>query len=530
MQKSYAPRILVELTVDATTYRYATEDLYDTDDNFYEGTLLNEPVLRESLLDRFWGANEPMTVQLRFGNRSGVWHSLVNSSELRGVIMTIKYYDPANIGETELETEYTEEDILLEDGDTILMESTAIEILARGKIQEFDVREEAVITAELNSMDVLETILPKKVVNTTDWPKATDLGAAVNIIFGRAKNIPLSYIHYDFDSDHYDYLIGYGPIQAVDALYRDGALVSDLEYGLYDGSQESPYPGYAVIRFGLEQKDFGGRLYTLTADVQGYPRNFAYVIEQILNDSAWGLGESVDENSFAAAKDDINTIDSMYCDGAIIGERRAKDVIDELLFLCRGYLTQNSLGEWQLFIDTYKTDVVANFGHGDGYYDNILEIESRSALASTQAYKSVTLRYAKNDRKQKPYYENKRSVFLFGIDKFYETDFVQDHITADKITCYLARLAQYADSKLGLMVGMDGRTLDAQKIISVNIPDYSINGNYKIEEIEKHPGKFGLMLSEYSSDIYAYVAGDIPADELADEDEDYSNIYPLAPD
>jgi hypothetical protein len=529
MQKSYAPRILVELTVGATTYRFATEDLYDTDGNFYEGTLLNEPVLRESLLDRFWGTKESMTVQFRFGNRSGAWHSLVNSGELRGVVMTIKYYDPANLGDTELTTEYTEDDILLEDGDTILMESAMIEILARGKIQEYDVREEASITAELNSMDVLETILPKKAVNTTDWPKATDLGMAVNIIFGRSKNVPLRYFHYDFDIDEYDYLIGYGPIQAVDAVYRDGALVSASEYTVFDGTQESPYPGYAFIRFILEQKDFGGRLYTLTADIQGYPRNFAYVIEQILSDSTWGLGESVDENSFAGAKDDLNTIGSMYCDGAITGERRAKDVIDELLFLCRGYLTQNGLGEWQLFIDTYKTDVIASFGHSDGYYENILEIESRSALPATQAYKSVTLHYAKNDRKQKPYYENKRDVFSFGIDKSYETDFVQDHTTADKITCYLARLAQYADKKLGLMVGMDGRTLDAQKIVSVNIPDYSISGNYKIEEIEKHLEKFGLMLSEYSSDIYTYVAGDIPADELADEDQDYKNIHPSAP-
>jgi len=374
MKRSYAPRILVEMTVGAITYRFATEDLYDTDDNFYEGTLLNEPVLRESLLDRFWGAKEPLTVQFRFGNRSGTWHSLVNGSEIRDVVMTIKYYDPANIGETKLVTEYTEDDILLEDGDTILMESTMIEILARGKIQEYDVREEAAITAELNSMDILETILPKKVVNTTDWPKATDLGAAVNIMFGRAKNIALLYIHYDFDIDHYDYLVGYGPIQAVDAVYRDGALVNASEYMVYDGSQTSPYPGYAFIRFTLEQKDFSGRLYMFIADVQGYPRNFAYVIEQILSDDTWGLGESVDENSFAAAKDDINTIGSMYCDGAITGERRAKDIIDELLFLCRGYLTQNNLGEWQLFIDTYKTDVVANFGHNDGYYENILAV------------------------------------------------------------------------------------------------------------------------------------------------------------
>lgn len=529
MEKRYAPRVLAEMTVGATTYRFATEDLYDTDDNFYEGTLLNEPVLRESLLDRFWGANEPMTVQFSFGNRSGVWHSLVNGNELRGVVMTIKYYDPANLADTELETEYTEDDILLEDGDTILLESSMIEILARGKIQEYDVRDEAAITAELNSMDILETILPKKVVNTTDWPKATDLGIAVNIIFGRSKNVPLSYIHYDFDNDYYDYLIGYGPIQAVDAVYRDGALVSASEYTIFDGSQESPDSGYAFIRFSLEQKDFGGRLYTLTADVQGYPRNFAYIIEQILSDGTWGLGENVDENSFTAAKDDLNTIGYMYCDGAITGERRTKDIIDELLFLCRGYLTQNSLGEWQLFIDTYKTDVVANFGHGDGYYENILEIESRSALPATQAYKSVTLRYSKNDRKQKPYYENKRDVFSFGIDKFYETDFVQDHITADKVTCYLAGLAQYADNKLGLMVGMDGRTLDAQKIVSINIPDYSISGNYKIEEIEKHLGKSILMLSEYNSDIYTYVAGDIPKYEDIDSDEDFKSTPPLPP-
>lgn len=498
------PRLTVVFTVGGTTYRYATEGFYDASGNYYEGDMLEYPTLRDRLVNRFWGAFDSEIIRVSIINQDGSWDTLIGAQELRGVDCDLEYYDAAAGGSPTT--------------------------LVRGKIKEWDVRDTVELTVEVRSMDPLETVLPSKLVNTTDFPYATDLGAPINIIFGNAKDVPLPYIFYDYTNDYYDYLIcertSLHQLSSVSKVYRNGVEVDSSEYTVYDGSQGSPHAGFAFIRFIVEQRMHSGELHTITADVNMTSRDFADAVKLILSDSTVGLGESVNAASFSTASSDLGTIGSMYCDGRISTQRKARNILDELCKMCRGFYDQNTSGEWTLDIDTYDSGYVAVFGHEDGYYNNILEIKSRRITEASEALKSVTLRYGLNRGTFD--YENVRSVFSFGVDKIHETDFVQDHTTADKITCYWMKLAQYSDEGLEITVGEDGRNVDKREIISAIIPSRSINGNYRVEEIEKRDATFDLVLKEYSSSIYTYGAGSMPSGSQKDEDKDFREEYPNA--
>ena len=119
----------------------------------------------------------------------------------------------------------------------------------------------------------------------------------------------------------YDYLIGYGTMEGlwVDhanglGVRRDGVLVDTGEYTFHDGAG-TPYTGYAFIRFLVEQSDFSGNFMSISADVKGLElggsitnRNFATILKNILSNATWGLGDSVDNASFAAAATALNEL------------------------------------------------------------------------------------------------------------------------------------------------------------------------------------------------------------------------------
>ncbi len=119
----------------------------------------------------------------------------------------------------------------------------------------------------------------------------------------------------------YDYLIGYGTMEGlwVDhanglGIRRDGVLVDTGEYTFHDGAG-TPYTGYAFIRFLVEQSDFSGNFMSISADVRGLElggtiaeRNFATILKNILSNATWGLGDSVDNASFAAAATALNEL------------------------------------------------------------------------------------------------------------------------------------------------------------------------------------------------------------------------------
>ncbi|MFH2129769.1 MAG: hypothetical protein ABIK68_05285, partial [bacterium] len=313
---AFDPTILCELYLTATL-RFATRELYVSDVLYLDGLSLSLD-LTERLTDLYYGVEEASSVQFSIGNKDGYWDTVVASEELRGAWVLLKTHNP-------------------DDGAAFAF---------RGKITGYTLGESIDITCDMRDDVVLETELPRHTITTDDFDvSALDVGQAVNLCFGYCYQVPCGHILEDTTNNYYDYLIGYGPIESLDAVYRDGVQVTTTEYTLLNNTT---YAGYAAIRFLRQQVDHSGGHYTITADVKGLlmgeasaNRNFARTIQYMLSDTAWGLSDNVDTASFASA---ITALADYDCDGAVIGKRPAGDIIDDLLFCVNGIISRGADG------------------------------------------------------------------------------------------------------------------------------------------------------------------------------------------
>lgn len=496
----------------------------------YERKLLNEPEVRRKLNA---GRELPESVSLEFDNSDGYFSDLVAGGEdFRGKRIHLERYD--------------------EDGN----QTTEV----YGTVCNYNILDRATFEVRVQDPDALQTLLPQKVYETDDWRThadgnvndttiinpAHDLGKPYPIIFGYAKKVPLIYVYANYDSDYYDYIIGYGPVEGVDYVYRDQVLVDSGEYTFNDGSDgkytDSDGNAYAYIRFILEQIDFRGALYELTADVKGLKmggaaaeRNFATIIGQILSNTGWGLSLSVNAASFTASD---TVLTDLLCDGAITEQQPAQDITDHLCWCGRSWLKQNADGEWEIVTDQANATVSACFGQHDGYYENIIKVDRFSPTPVDEATRNVVVNYGLNPWTGEYAGKISRSVNAsFGEDHTTDLPFVRDGDTADRIACYYQRLETYGKYYLTLTVGLEGEDLDIQDVVDVAIKHADTTGTLKtivddtfmVKGISRRLSDFSLSCRLYDSDIYTYAAGSIPTSPIDDDEADYSGTAPTAP-
>lgn len=549
--------LLIEIYL-TTTQRFSSDDIY-VNDTLYKRALLNEPSITKELSDIYYGITPPHNITIELSNSDGAITSLIAGEEIRGKSVVLKTYNT-----TSNDIGYGEDGY---GGGGYGGNGTAFEL--RGKIVDYDLREKAEFRISIQDPDVFQTLLPKKVLENDDFPSfrtnaafkpAIDLGKPYSLCFGYCKKVPLRYIYGDTTNDYYDYIIGLGPIESNNSnkattvnVYRNKILVGNTEYYVHGGETTIQYTdtsfgmtagsanpyiqdgvSYAFIRFKKEQRDFQGNLYELHIDLRGMKfgavaeRNFVNILKNILSTN-WGLGLTVLHGSFI---DGASYVSDLLCDGHISEQKRAADIRDELLYLCRGDLEEDENGAWIIKVDHYQDFDDGYFGYKDGYYENIMSIKKNGRTPAGDVIKNYTLKYGKNEWTNEYQYSNTRSVFSFGEDKVVETNFVRDHTTADRITCYYQKRFRESDKKLSLEVGMEGKNLTKGQVVRVNIPDPIYNHNnarFKVIRVEKQSIKFGVDLESYSSNIYTYTPGTLPSDANPDSMADYSNTSPLAP-
>lgn len=507
----------------------------------YERRLLNEQEVRREAAN---AVEYPHDITLQFSNADGFFTSLLSAGEeFRGKKITLSRYEP-------------------DDLPAVTFEITAM-------ITDFNILPDiAEFTASVFDPDPLQTLLPKKAYETSDWsntPPAIinppgDLGKPYSLCFGRCSKVPLRYVRANYTSDFYDYIIGAGVIESSNGnksttvnVYRNKRIVAGTEYYLHAGETAiqftdagfgmtagaaNPYIkdgiSYAFIRFKKEQRDFGGSLYELHADVRGLrlggdsaaARNFARVIQHVLSNASWGLGLAINAASFDTA---AGQTASMLCDGHVSEQQKAQDLLSELLSSCAGRLTTDSSGAVQIEIDVYQPVAEAAFGMGDGEYENIIEIESNRKTSTREAMKSIEANYRKNEWTGDYAHKNKRAVSAFGEDKTVELNFVRDHVTADRLTCYMQRRQQYGDHQMSITAGMEARFLKIYSPVRIVIPVLNIDSVFQVQGVTRRINTFHLQLMSYSPDMYTYAAGTLPADPNADDETDYSSTPPDAP-
>ncbi len=417
--------------------------------------------------------------------RCNHWPDIVALEEIRGIGVKVQKNDPI-------------------DGTTFIM---------RGKLTDYTLEPGIFkISIEMRDDDILKTLLPLGVV-TTDTFDATalDVGTVINLCFGKCRDVPLRNVKNDTGADHYDYLIGYGTIEGLwtDAglgVKRGGTLVNTAEYTLYDGSQGTPYPGYAFLRFTVkEQINFSGGYHKLTADVNGLEmggatanRNFAVTKKNILSDTTWGLSDSIDTTSFANAAAALDTIGDMYCDGAITQQMEASQIIDKLLELSRSTMERSSDGEWEITVDVAGVSIKT-------FYDGInCEVISLGCTPTPAAIKKAILQYAYNQSEQdKPYYEMELEVNSFGEDRIFTAPFVYEHDTAERVLSYKKNRSIYSDKPLKIRTDMDGRQLSSGDIITLTAFRFNVvSQTFKIQEARKTLTHFIYDVRSHSGNIY----------------------------
>ena len=511
-----APVIVAQIFIDSDIRYIATRTGHFTInsvDNFYEGILETPPSITESLQDLYWGVERSSSVTINILDRDQTWLNIIQSEEVRGRWVGLFYYEE-------------------NDGDWLEF---------RGKITQWKYSKGRLsLTLQMRDDTTLDTTLPRKVVNTDDFPNApdTDIGQPIALPFGYCRNVPLRHVLNDTTNNYYDYVIAYVGTDIIEGIWDDGSTlgvkrngiyVNPAEYTFYDGSQSSPYPGFAFIRFTKEQRDFSNNFYKLTADIKGLKlggtsanRNYADIIKAILSDSNIGIGDNADTTSFSDAASSLDTLGGMYCDYAIAKQVKARDVIDLLLQVCRGHLVRGADGEWEITVDTaYDSSIWGYFGWQDDQYSGILDVTEISIDSASQTLGSIDVDYyiIENDLSKEPKNGPQRrksyQIISFGTPRQYKLPCVMENSTADKFINYLRGRTLYSSQRLRLSLGLEATGLTKGKVIFINIPYYNISGTYRVEKITRSLGKFDVVVHSYDSNIYSEVTIADPVDPQA---------------
>ncbi|GAH03058.1 unnamed protein product, partial [marine sediment metagenome] len=271
-----------------------------------------------------------------------------------------------------------------------------------------------------------------------------------------------------------------------------------------------PYPGYAFIRFIVQQQDFSGGMCELAADVYGLEmggaamqRNFATVIGHFLSNTTWGLSDSINIASFAAGATALDAITDLYCDGAVTNQQQARDILNELLSPARATVERNADGEWEIEIDGTGASVLS-LGDNDGYYNNA-EIGDVSITPSNEALKTAIVQYSLNPLDEDmPFEESSISVHTnFGVIRTYSLPFVLEDVTATKVLTYLKNRSLYSDRRVPVSVGMEGRDLSRGEVVTLTKASRGLSASeFKIEQITKGGIGFEMNCREYNASIY----------------------------
>lgn len=530
----YNPRILVDVYL-STTQHWSTEVIPVTDGTTvtrYDKRLIESPGVSKEIADVYWGVTEAGSINLKVDNHDAFLNTLEAVEEFRGIKIRVRRYEP---------------------NEPISANTLRVELI--GYITEYNLVDISEITVALKDLDPLQTQIPKKLFEKADWTETPpnnltpedDIGTPYCLPFGHAKRVPLRYVHLDYDTDYYDYIICPGIIEGVDNVYRnlmsseggnEHELVNPSSYTVYTGTQDTPYTGYAFIRFSLEQLSFSNTMHQISADVKGYKidgttaeRNFVSVIKGILSNTNWGLSMTVDSTTFTAA---ATQVADLYCDGHLSEQENVQDIIDELLFCCRGTLDRNEAGAWTITVDQTVTDstISAYFGSGDGRLENIISIESLGKASSDETIKTYIIKYAYNAWKNN-YARSitRNSDFTsFGVEETKELKFVWDGTTANKISEYVLKRTKYSDTKLKIVVGQEGRLLNTKDLVSVNIPRLGINSEtFQVFSINKELSAITLDLVAYDPLIFVYDGGTIPDAPDNPDDDNWEDVTPTAP-
>lgn len=487
---------------------HITGDFYRRATSYYvsgDGTAylpgLSFPEYSDELTDTFYGIQESggVTLEIAMGGQGGfddytnnrTWKWIADNHDLRGRYVTLTRYDP-ELGELSgVNTDYI------------------------GMITGYEYNKDSIrITLSSEDDPLLETLLPKTLVTTAFGSNVVDLGRPVNMPLGWCRDVPLALINNDLTSKVYDYLIGHGPIESIwnNEVKRDGVLVNTAEYTLLNNTT---YPGYAVLRFVVEQKDFSGQFHNLTASVKGLtwkmPQGMALrgIIENLKRLLTWQIALA-DPNGVDGFTGSWQAVEAVYpanewMIGFNIGgeQKKARDWIAEILQYTSIQIYRGYNSQWFLRAEMPQT-YSAEFGDNDGFLNNCTIVKSWITPVS-EMIKKVQLQYGFSESdKGEVYYELLGAGGAYGIDKTIQLRAVNDFITAKKIISRIINTQMLSYRWVEFTAGAAGKSVKKGEVVRLYDVYPDTYKDYIVHATKKNFSKeYVFTCREYDSTLYA---------------------------
>lgn len=488
--------VLGDLAVPLVSYRFATRDLSTTPVP-YHGRLLETPTIERHMTDVFWGMIETTEFSFSLTNGDGLLDVLL-FSDARGKPVTLTRYDVLTNTTVQVFTA-TISQVLLDAG------------IAR-------------IVAVTPDVTKFEQQVPSKIVTVAEFGnQVVDVGAVVPVtLSGSAKKVLLPYVRDGVNTNHFDYVVGHGVVQ-VDQLYRDGpdGTMVPIEVTEYRIST-TLYRNYTVVRFLIRQQDFSNAFHKIYADITGSAvTNFARAIQTILTNTTWGLGQAVDTASFDAAAAVLDAVGGLVCEGVLLEQVQAQDILRDLLLVRGMRLGVNSAGEWTIEVDTAKTSIAMRVGDGPGDgVRNLLRWQARSLTPISDAVSDFVLRYRFDPATNTYKNEQTRVIGLTGHQRVIENKYIRSHLTADKTVDYLAKRQKFGEDRSTFVLPQEARGLLEGDLLLVRFAPLRYDETtVEVIGLKKGLEEVEVDVALWDESIYTYTPGTLPTDEDENLDE-----------
>jgi len=259
--------------------------------------------------------------------------------------------------------------------------------------------------------------------------------------------------------------------------------------------------------------------------------NPAVVIKEILRNTVWGLGETVDETTFDLAATDLTdasvSLDTA-CNYALASDRQqrvARDVLPELLGLRGMWLDKSETNAWELNVDKAPLfSQLRTFGLGDGFYNNIARLVSHIRTPLTQAVKMLKLRFRKKGRTRSSEgvmsylaatdYELQVNcgVLSVGSTRVEANPWLQRVAHAARVVYYRATRLRGEDESVAILCGFEGRNVTLNEVVRLIVPTSQIDGDYRVTGYDRSLHATTLRTVGYDAAMFTYDSGAITFD------------------
>ena len=228
-----------------------------------------------------------------------------------------------------------------------------------------------------------------------------------------------------------DTLVGSFRVEAYDAVNNSVQITVDVafefcyytlrQYRFFDGSQTSPYPGYAFIRL--------ARPYTreITADVEGFPETSpAAILKEIVTNEVWGAGELSDLTV-------ENDISDFKLEGAITRPITVSRFLEEVGKIREFKFFRTSAGVVVRFVTDQPSSETLPAELGD-----YIRAPISSFASISERTKRIEIQFRRDERTGEfnQTLEETEGLGDLGAVKEIEMPFVYEQLTADRVLFY----------------------------------------------------------------------------------------------